>query len=87
MPEELGNTLDNLKNIEKTNYGDLEIFSGEWILPENSSTFSKIYVSLLWSGWGKVSSARAATRLIGHKFKESYIKVLFFTGSCWFNKH
>ena len=30
MPEEIGSTLDNLKNIETKNYGDLKIYSGDW---------------------------------------------------------
>lgn len=29
MPEEVGSTLDNLKNIETKLYGDLKIYSGD----------------------------------------------------------
>ena len=66
MPEELGYIKDNLKNIVSTKHGDLEIYSGEWI---NSSNV-KILVSVAWSGWGKVSSSRATTRLISHFFHD-----------------
>ena len=30
MPEEVGSTIDNLKNIETKKYGDLTIYSGDW---------------------------------------------------------
>ena len=78
MPEEIGSTLNYLSNIKINIYGDLKIHSGEWIF-ENDS-INKVYVSIAWSGWGKVSSARAATRLISNKFKEKYLDVLFFFG-------
>ena len=79
MPEELGSTLDKLKNIKTKTYGDLKIYSGEW---SSSRTFSKlnIYLSIAWSGWGKVSAARAATRLIGHRVNELQLDAIFFTG-------
>ena len=80
MPEEIGSTLDNLNNIEIKTYGDLKIYSGTWKFPEYSSKSKDIYLSIAWSGWGKVSAARAATRLICHEFKGLKIGVLFFTG-------
>ena len=63
MPEEIGFTLKNLKNISETIYGDLKIFSGEW--SEDGSEEVSYFVSVAWSGWGKVCAARAATRIIG----------------------
>ena len=66
MPEEVGSTLDNLKNIETKTYGDLKIHSGYWCYPNSSSKYLNIQLSIAWSGWGKVSAARAATRLISH---------------------
>ena len=60
MPEELGNILSNLLDISKKEYGDLTIFSGTW-----KNTLNKeFYITVAWSGWGKVSAARAATRII-----------------------
>ena len=61
IPEEIGETLKNLENLSEVNYGDLKIFSGEWTM--NKDDFLKIYVSVAWSGWGKVSAARTATRI------------------------
>ena len=78
MPEELGFTLNYLSNIQTTIYGDLKIYSGEWNFEMDS--IKTIYLSVAWSGWGKVSSARAATRLISTKFKEKSLDVLFFFG-------
>tara|TARA_B100000161_G_C33515891_1_gene398680 strand:+ start:354 stop:1082 length:729 start_codon:yes stop_codon:yes gene_type:complete len=78
MPEELGSTLNYLSNIKTDIYGDLKIYSGEWNFEINSN--KNVYLSVAWSGWGKVSSARAATRLISTKFKEKSLDVLFFFG-------
>ena len=80
MPEEIGSTLNNLKNIETKTYGDLEIYSGNWCFSNTPSISKNIYLSIAWSGWGKVSASRAATRLIGHHFKELKIDAIFFTG-------
>ena len=80
MPEEIGSTLDNLKNIETTLYGDLKVYSGNWCFSSKSAKSLNIHLSIAWSGWGKVSAARAATRLIGHQYKELKLDVIIFTG-------
>jgi len=78
MPEEIGLTKRNLKNIVKRSFGDFIVFSGKWA---NLKDFDQdIYVSLAWSGWGKVSSSRAATRMIASPFKNIPLDVIFFTG-------
>ena len=76
MPEEIGSTLNNLRNIKTKIFGDLTIYSGDWIPDYSFAKNSNIQISIAWSGWGKVSSARAATRLISH----SKIDIVFFTG-------
>jgi len=80
MPEEIGSTLENLKNIETKTYGDLKIYSGDWYFANSSSKSIKIHLSIAWSGWGKVSAARAATRLISHQFNKVKVDAIFFTG-------
>ena len=60
MPEELGCIINKLENVKLKKYGDFEIFSGIW----TNASQKKINLSVAWSGWGKVSSARATTRLI-----------------------
>ena len=60
MPEEIGSDLSHLKDLSCSKHGDLAIHSGVW--------GDNIRLSLAWSGWGKVSAARAATRLLaGHQ--------------------
>ena len=83
MPEEIGSTLDNLKNIETKTYGDLKIYSGDWCFSNASSKSLNIHLSIAWSGWGKVSAARAATRLIGHQFNELKIEAIRSHGRVW----
>ena len=78
MPEEVGSSLDNLINKKINVFGDLTIYSGIWNNPLKKET--PIYVSIAWSGWGKVSSARAATRIIQNKYKDESINQLFFIG-------
>ena len=78
MQEEIGKTIDNLLNVKETIYGDLKIFSGEYKVNDQDST--RLYITITWSGWGKVCSSRAATRLIGTKYKESQIDFILFTG-------
>ena len=80
MPEELGSTLENLQNIKTKTYGDLVIHSGDWSYSNSASKSLNIQLSIAWSGWGKVSAARAATRLISHKFNNIKIDAIFFTG-------
>ena len=67
MPEEIGSALENMKILDKKSFGDLEIY-----LCEKIKKGIKLYVSLAWSGWGKVSASRAATRLIS-TFADSII--------------
>ncbi len=80
MPEEIGSTLENLKNIETKTYGDLKIHSGDWCFAKASSKSFNVHLSIAWSGWGKVSASRAATRLISHQFNKVKIDAIFFTG-------
>ena len=78
MPEELGSSLNYLSNIEINDHGDLRIYSGECNININSP--KSVYLSVALSGWGKVGSARAATRLISNIFKDKSVDVLFFFG-------
>ena len=77
MPEEIGTFIKNLIDISEYIYGDLKIYSGFWEDPKQGN---KIMISLAWSGWGKVSSSRATTRLISHTEKSNKIDLLIFTG-------
>ena len=65
MPEEVINGLKNLVDIKESTFGDLTIYSGNWI---NNKEDNNIFISLAWSGWGKVSASRAATRLLSLNF-------------------
>ena len=76
MPEEVGTFLSKLNSIVKIKYGDLIIFSGIW----KDAPFENIYLSVCFSGWGKVSASRATTRLISTIYKEKKIDFLLFTG-------
>tara|TARA_Y100001968_G_scaffold160800_1_gene147087 strand:+ start:1333 stop:2133 length:801 start_codon:yes stop_codon:yes gene_type:complete len=78
MPEEIGSTIGNLQNTSETKWGDLKIISGEWY--EHGANLPSVYISTAWSGWGKVSAARAATRLLGQSFKGRGVDLLLFTG-------
>ncbi len=78
MPEELGNIIKFLKNTKFKKLGDLDVYSGEWII--NNKDIN-INVILAWSGWGKVSAARATTRLIAEGEKNKLpIDLFIFTG-------
>ena len=76
MPEEVGVILDNLESIKSEKYGDLELFSGKYIY-KNSK---EIFITTAWSGWGKVSAARATTRLLSSNFLSIPIDIALFTG-------
>ena len=69
MPEEIGSALSHLKNLSCSEHGDLRVHRGSW--------GDKVHLTLAWSGWGKVSAARAATRLLT---SEPSIDLLIFTG-------
>jgi adenosylhomocysteine nucleosidase len=69
MPEEIGSDLGHLKQLRYEQHGDLTIHHGTW--------GEGLHLSLAWSGWGKVSAARAATRLLG---SAPSIDLLLFTG-------
>ena len=69
MPEEIGSDLSHLKDLSCSEHGDLKIHRGSW--------GDNVRLSLAWSGWGKVSAARAATRLLA---SNPSIDLLLFTG-------
>ena len=69
MPEEIGSDLGHLQQLQREQHGDLTIHHGTWA--------EGIRLSLAWSGWGKVSAARAATRLLS---SAPDIDLLLFTG-------
>ena len=75
MPEEIGNTIANLENVTSKKYGDLTIYYGK--LKKKVVNYESIYITLAWSGWGKVSAARAITRIISGTNK---IDLIIFTG-------
>ena len=52
MPEELGHTIDKLKNVIKKSYGNLEIFLGD--LPISKSKNINVKIITAWSGWGNL---------------------------------
>ena len=76
MPEEIGAIIKHLRDLVEYKYGDLVIFSGYF---ENKKSDKPIKLTVAWSGWGKVSVARAATRIIGLQ-KSSPINLFLFTG-------
>ena len=74
MPEEVGVILDNLEFVKKSSFGDIDV-SGEIVI-----NTKKIYITTAWSGWGKVSAARATTRLLSSKIKDLPVDFVLFTG-------
>tara|TARA_B100000941_G_C28503598_1_gene555831 strand:- start:1548 stop:2300 length:753 start_codon:yes stop_codon:yes gene_type:complete len=78
MKEEIGDAIQKIEDISLQKYGDLEIFSGKF--RDKEITKKDLYLSIVWSGWGKVSSARAATRVIAHKYKDAKVDLILFTG-------
>lgn len=75
MPEEIGPIINDLKKIKKEEFGDLVVYSGIYEIQDK-----EVYISLAWSGWGKVSAARATTRLISSTFNDEKVNLIFFTG-------
>ena len=69
MPEEIGSDLSHLQDLSCSTHGDLTLHKG--------SLSDTIRLTLAWSGWGKVSAARAATRLLA---SDPSIDLLVFTG-------
>jgi len=76
MPEEIGVILDNLQSVNSVKFGDLELFSGKY----NVNNSKEILITTAWSGWGKVSAARATTRLLSSNFNSVPIELAIFTG-------
>ena len=75
MPEEIGTSIENLENVTVSEYGDLKIYRGK--LKKKVANYSSVYITLAWSGWGKVSAARAVTRILAGTNK---IDIIIFTG-------
>ena len=75
MPEEIVSTIENLDNLSLSEYGDLKIYYGK--LRKKVPNYESVYITLAWSGWGKVSAARAVTRLLAG---ENKIDLIIFTG-------
>ena len=69
MPEEIGCDLSHLHKLEMEEHGDLTIHKGLWQ--------DSVQLTLAWSGWGKVSAARTATRLLA---ASPSIDLLLFSG-------
>ena len=76
MPEEIGTNLQHLQGLRSSQHGDLTIHKGTW----TGSDGLAVRLSLSWSGWGKVSAARAATRLLASAADDDPIDLLLFTG-------
>ena len=75
MPEEIGSTIENLENVSLKEYGDLKIYYGK--LKKKVPNYESVFITLAWSGWGKVSAARAITRILAGTNK---IDLIIFTG-------
>ena len=75
MPEEIGATIENMENVTTSEYGDLKIYNGK--LKKKVANYESVFISLAWSGWGKVSAARAVTRILAGNKK---IDLIIFTG-------
>ena len=76
MPEEIGTNLQHLKDLHSSRHGDLTIHKGIW----NGGDGWEVRLTLSWSGWGKVSASRAATRLLASATEDDPIDLLLFTG-------
>ncbi len=77
MPEEIGEALLHLDNIQTKTFGDFKLYCGIYNKDNNQTP---VYITLAWSGWGKVSAARAVTRIISSSFYRIPIKLILFTG-------
>ena len=75
MREEIGTIIDNLENVTIMQYGDLKIYDGK--LKKKVPNYESVNIIFAWSGWGKVSAARAITRILAGKYK---IDLIIFTG-------
>ncbi len=76
MPEEVGVILENLQSINSEKFGDLELFSGTYKIED----YGEVIITTGWSGWGKVSAARATTRLFSSNLNKLPIDLAIFTG-------
>ena len=76
MPEEVGIILSNLKSINSLKFGDLELYTGKFVLDDSR----EIFITTAWSGWGKVSAARATTRLLSSNYNAMPVDTVIFTG-------
>ena len=77
MPEELGKIIENIEVNRNFEFGDLNLFSGIW---KGSTPEKKILITAAWSGWGKVSAARATTRLLSSTIENKKIDFVIFNG-------
>lgn len=76
MPQEIGVIKEHLSNLKSENYGDLIIFKGNY----NFHNDMNLEITFAWSGWGKVSSSRATTRVISSNLNSKILDFLIFTG-------
>tara|TARA_Y100000589_G_scaffold307946_1_gene324047 strand:+ start:2565 stop:3317 length:753 start_codon:yes stop_codon:yes gene_type:complete len=77
MPQEIGETMKNLRDIKEYKFNDLKIYNGFW---DNPITKKSIFISIGWSGWGKVSASRTITRIIALSENTFTIDLILFTG-------
>ena len=77
MVEEVGEFVTKFNLKIKFKFGDLIIYGGRW----NNTLGIDVFLSVAWSGWGKVSAARAVTRLISaNEADYGKIDLILFTG-------
>lgn len=76
MPEEVGSILEKLNSVKSSKFGDFELFTGIYTL----QNLKEVAITTAWSGWGKVSAARATTRLLSSKFNSIPVEMALFTG-------
>ena len=75
MREEIGSIIDNLEDVTVMQYGDFKIYDGK--LKKKVPNYESVNIIFAWSGWGKVSAARAITRILSGKHN---IDLIIFTG-------